>query len=1061
MQPRRAGAGLALQAFTAFRLNLLTPRPGIGRLLYLTAFLLALACSSFAARATAPPLSEFMHISRTVTDGAPADIWTLAQSPTGSLWLGTGLGLYRFDGARFDRYPLREGQRLRSTNINALKVLPNGDIWLGLYTGGVVRLRDGMVTAYDQAQGMPGGRVLRIVTTPDGALWAAAGEGLARFDGQRWQRIGSDWGFPDDGADGLLTDHRGVLWVTTSNTLFYLKPGERQFRPTGEWLIHEPVMAEDGAGRLWVSEPAGGTRPLPDYAQGAPLSSALAQATATHAALPANPFLRVKQMLFARDGSMWMTESGAGVRRLRDPSAMPTGQRLAPQDSELFSGPDGLASEVVVPLLEDGDGDIWVGTNYGLESFRHMRLHPVAAFSQGVPGRLAVTPSGSGVLVANRNQTLWLDPPNPPQVRNERHGAHAMMQAPDGALWVLDDTMTRLQGGQRQLVDFTSVASSVSERAFAPDHAGGAWVSLVGKGVYHVTPNSVRREQRIDNGGPPPTAITVADNGDTWFGFDDEVVQLAGGTLRRYGNADGLLTGRTTAIHVGRDAIFVAGESGFARFDGRRFSTVSAERDDAFGHVSGIAETRDGDLWLNGARGVVQVKPADLPAMFEQQPPRLNYRLLDWHEGLPGIAQQAPLQSTLVRDAQDRLWFATNHGLAWLDPAELPRNIRSPTVEIQQLRVGDVPHAPVPDLQLPAGTRNLAIRYTALTLAVADRARFRYRLDGVDNDWQEAGTRHEATYANLADGHYRFRVVAANGDGVWNPQETTLDFRIAPTWQQSRLFALACGVALLLVTGGLYLLRARAIALRVRRELQVRHSERERIARELHDTLLQSTQGLIVNVQGLASTLPADAPVRQQIETLLDKADDVVLEARERVRDLRSPQVDGTELAQALEALGRVLGSGSAARLRVTTQGQPRALQRKVLDELYCIAREGLLNAYRHANASQITLVIAYGSDGLLLCVCDDGIGLSPQVRDRGAADGHWGLAGMHERAALIGARLTLASEVPTGTRIEVRVPALLAYEDPGLGHWLAPRWLRRRRARQQLHKTRAPQTKA
>lgn len=1028
--------------------------------------LLALVGGGGTLRAAAPPpstspLSEFMHISRTVTDGAPADIWTMAQSPTGSLWLGTGLGLYRFDGVRFDRYPLREGQRLHSTNINALLALPNGDIWLGLYTGGVVRLRDGVVTAFGPAEGLPGGRVLRFATTPDGLLWAAAAEGLARFDGERWQGVGLARGVPKGSADYVLTDHRGVLWVAAAQTLVYLKPGEQQFRPTGEWLVREPVLAEDRGGRLWVSEPAGGTRPLPDYANGAPLARSLAEATAAHAALPPNPPRRVKQMLFARDGSLWLSESGAGVRRLRDPASVPTGQRLMPNDSALFSSREGLSSDVVGPMLEDGEGDIWLGTNYGLESFRSLRLHTVPAFAQGVPGRLAVTASGTGVLVANRDQALWLDPPNPPQVRSDLQDVNGMLLAPDGALWLLEDDMYRLQGGQRQRIDFDSVAGTVYQRAIAPDHAGGAWVSLVGKGVYHVSPGSVRREQRIDNGGPPPTAITVADNGDAWFGFDDEVVQLAGDTLRRYGSADGLLTGRTTAIHVGRDAVFVAGESGLARFDGRRFSTVSAERDDAFGHVSGIAETRNGDLWLNGARGVVQIKPADVPAMFEQQPPRLNYRLLDWHEGLPGIAQQAPLQSTLVRDAQDRLWFATNHGLAWLDPARLPRDLEPPTVEIQQLRVGDVAHAPAAGLQLPAGTRNLAIRYTALTLAVADRARFRYRLDGVDSDWQEAGTRHEATYANLTDGHYRFRVVAANGDGVWNPQETTLDFRIPPTWQQSRLFVLACGAALLLVTGGLYLLRARAIARRVRRELQVRHSERERIARELHDTLLQSTQGLIVNVQGLASTLPADAPVRQKIEALLDKADDVILEARERVRDLRSPQVDGTELAQALEALGRALGSGSAARLRVTTQGQPRSLQRKVLDELYCIAREGLLNAYRHAHASQITLVIAYGSDGLLLCVCDDGIGLSPQVRDRGAADGHWGLAGMHERAALIGARLTLASGAPTGTRIEVRVPALLAYEDPGLGHWLAPQWLRRRRARQHLHKTRASQTKA
>jgi len=1035
----------------------LPPAEALGRCRALRLALLLLLTSPLPAQALAPPLSEFAHSAWTVNEGAPADVWTLARAPAGYLWLGTGLGLYRFDGVRFDRYPLREGQRLPGTNINALLALPDGDVWIGLYTGGTVRLSEGMVTSFGEREGMPAGRVLRLARGSDGALWAAAQYGLARFDGQRWQRISSDWQYPEAGADYVFTDSRGVLWVAGLNQLYHLRPGEQRLRATGETISRGAVLAEDLGGRIWITDRLRGTRPLPDYAGGAALASA-APAPAP-AIQQADHFSAAKQLLFASDGSLWLTQLGVGLLRLRDPAAIARGHSIEARDGlERFSREDGLPSEVPVPLVQTSEGDVWVGTNRGLASLRLQRLQSVPALANAPHKGFVLATLGEGVLAANSEVALALDPPRTPQSITARPGSgqrlYFAIRGPDGTLWQNDALGAwREREGRRERIALGDGRNNYGVRAMAADATGGAWLSVTGGGVFHVGAAGVRREPRVESGAEPPTVIAVGPGGETWFGYRDEIIVLAGEQVRRYGIADGLLAGQATAIHAGRHAVFVAGESGFARFDGQRFASLSAERDDAFAHVTGVIETTEGDLWLNGGRGVVQVKAADVDAMFSQIPARLNYRLFNWRDGLPGIAVQASAVPTIVQDERARLWFMTNSGVAWLDPRRVARNEQPPGVEIQSLRVGDRSHRPVPGLSLPPGTRNIVIRYTALTLAAAERARFRYRLEGVDSDWQDADTRREASYANLGDGDYAFRVIAANGDGVWNTQGTELRFSIAPTMVQSRPFALACALTLLLLVWAAYSLRTRAIAARVRLRLEERHSERERIARELHDTLLQSTQGLIVNVQGLASALPAQEPVRSKIEQLLDRADEVVLEARERVRDLRSKAVAGGQLIAALQRTGRELGEDCDRRgdkgaviFRVVSSGTERDLNRSVCDEVYSLAREALLNAFRHGRPQQVEVELAYGASELSLRIRDDGIGIAPSIVEGGSRPGHWGLAGMRERAKRLGGRLGINSRPGAGTEVELRLPASICYAQPAtprtdrsrLSRWLA-----------------------
>ncbi|MBL8279411.1 MAG: hypothetical protein JNL93_22285 [Pelomonas sp.] len=993
----------------------------------LLALLLALAWPGAARAEPARPLAEFAHTRWMVDQGAPADIWTLALSPSGTLWLGTGLGLFRFDGVRFERYALRPGQRLTSNNINALHIEPDGDVWIGLYAGGAAHLHDGHVTAFGEAQGLPGGRVLRFARGPDGVLWAAAGDGLARFDGQRWHRVGAERQFHDAGADYVFVDRRGVLWVAGTRRLYWLAPGSQGFHDTGEVVSRSAVLAQDRAGRIWLADGLRGTRPLPDYAGGAaPAAAALNGPLKT----PDAPLVRAKQMLFAEDGSLWLTDAGVGVRRVRDASAVPSGQSLSAADGlELFSRDDGLPANVVVPLVQGLDGEVWVGSNQGLASFRPQRLHRLSALGGSEPAGFTVAAAGEGVLVFSGRRAMRWAPPQPPQaVPVDQHFRAAIRDA-TGTLWLVHaDGIWREREGRRERVWLYAERRNYGVQAFAPDQRGGGWLSAPGAGVFHLGMGGVRHEPRLELAGALPTAIAVGPDGVAWFGYDNALLRLAGDALQAYTPEGGVHVGRATTLHAGPGGrLYFGGEAGFARFDGQHFLQLTAEHEDVFQHVSGVVETAAGDVWLNGGRGLVQVPAAELARAAANGPLRPHYRLLDWRDGLPGIALQATPVPTLVQDSQQRLWVVTNGGVAWLDPARAIGSQRAVAVDILGLRAGDRSYRAEPDLVLPAGTRSAVIRYAALTLTAADRARFRYRLDGVDADWQDADTRREAAYANLGPGDYRFRVLAANSDGVWSSEEAVLAFRIAPLLWQRPVFAVACAALVLFLLAVAYLLRTRAMAAGLKRQLEARHRERERIARELHDTLLQSTQGLILNIQGAVATLPEADTLRLRIERLLDRADEVAVEARDRVMDLRTAAVHGQHLLDTLEVLGTALAPEGVA-FRVASHGHPRTVERTVSDQLGCIAQEALRNAFAHAQARRIEVVLSYGFSELVLTVRDDGVGIPDAWVQGGGRPGHWGLAGMQERAQAIGARVHLVRPQQGGTTVEVRVPAGIAY---------------------------------
>lgn len=993
--------------------------------------LLACACLLLASLAQAldaqRQIAQFHHTAWTVRQGAPGQITALAQTADGYLWLGTQVGLYRFDGVQFERYEPADGQAFPATSVSTLYATKDGGLWIGFRYGAVSYLHEGRLTHYGEAQGLPTSTVFRFAETPDGRLWAATFSGLVYLREGRWHRVEAGWRAPGAQARSVFTDRDGTLWLATEDGLARLRKGARVFETLDVRVGRISQMAQAADGSLWVAENEGGVRRVPLDGVAVPPTI-----TAPSAGL-----------LFDRDGTLWASTMGEGLQRLAHP--------LPPARSggsvERFRQDDGLSADYLLPVLEDREGNVWVGSSRGLDRFRHTQVIP-AMLPDGAQDFAIVTAADGTLLAGSRNRPLmaldggalrYLDLPPPITAAHRDRAGTVWLGGPSG-LWTLRD------GGLAPVTPLP-VSGYSGVQAIAHGDDGVLWVSLNTPGIHRLADGRwqhLRGRPGLPPGSSPLVMLPTRD-GAVWMGYArDQIAILRGDDIRALGREDGLAVGNVTALLESRDGVWIGGERGLARAAGGRVRSLPPSPDSPFTGITGIVQTRAGDLWLNGARGVLHVKAGDVATLFDTSTPR--YELFDFLDGMPGVPAQFRPIPTAAEGGDGRLWFATTSGVVSIDPARIRRNPLAPPVSILSLAAdGQTHRVGAGVLRLPPGTRNLQIAYTALSLSIPERVRFRYKLDGYDTEWQDAETRRTAFYNDPGPGTYTFRVIAANNDGVWNEVGATLPVVIAPRYYQTTWFVVLCvllGATLLWVA---YLLRLRHLSAQIRARLHERHHERERIARELHDTLLQSVQGLILRFHAVSQSLGRDAPGHAAMERVLQRADDVLAEARDRVLDLRRARMSG-ELSEALATLGEDLVPEHAAEFRLEVEGEPRALDALVRDELYRIAREAVFNAFQHAQAAHVEVDLDYQHDALHLRVRDDGVGLPEAVRRAGGRQGHWGLYGMRERAQRIGGTLALTSAEGAGTTVSLRVPASVAYRTapPRPSRW--PRWWRRRR---------------
>ncbi|HYG44123.1 MAG TPA: two-component regulator propeller domain-containing protein [Bordetella sp.] len=984
--------------------------------------------------ASATLFDRFEHRRWTRADAAPSQIGALAQTRDGYLWLGTNDSLYRFDGLHFVRYSATNGKSLGI--VSTLQAEDEG-LWVGFRTGGVSLVTEEKITSYGVSDGLPNGVVYGIVKDRSGAVWAAANDGLARFDGKQWHRIGADWSFPGQHAHAVFVDRAGKLWAANEQRLFYLPPGGRAFIDTGLSVdrVNQISQAPDGA--IWVAERYGGVlRRIAE--QGGAVSTM-------------DVIEGASRLLFDSNGATWVAANG-GIRYVPASTTDVPPIRDALSLAQQFYVKDGLSADTVRAILEDEDGNIWLGTTAGLDRFRASAMVVADLPKQALNFALAAGQDGS----------IFAGTSNLPAMRLDRRGLTRLdVPAPiqsafsdsTGAVWLAGTHgIWRAQNDAAEFVaplPTTDLPDSAA-RALTVDREGNVWLSVNRTGLF-VLRDGRWTKKRAPSDDPrqimPVTASKDA-QGYLWFGYRNNlIVTYDGDKERHWGAREGLLVGHVTAMLHLDSHTWVGGQHGLARFDGEHFHHLLLPDNGLFDNIYAIMATPSGvlsdpngyDLWLHSKGGIFQLTASELQqAMLDPEHP-VRYRS---HEAMGGLAndphQVLPVP-TAVRTTDGRLWFSTSSGVIWLDPTHSAKRHATSKPIIESFTADGKEHLSDRLSRLGPQPGRIEIAYTALDLSGYPGLHFRYRLDGHDSRWQQVGTARTAVYNDLGPGQYRFRVRTINPDGILSADEASLSFTIRPMFYRDPWFIFLFIIMVFVALWLLYRVRMHSATEQLRARLQERHEERERIARELHDTLMQGVHGLVLSFQAAIESLPPAHPSRKKIERVLDRADLVLVEARNRVNDLREGADCSENPLTALRAVLSEWNSASCPLITFDTQGVPRPLHPIVGEESYAIGREAIVNTLQHANAQNMEIKVIYGRHAFQLIIADDGVGIDPQYLPPTTRPGHWGVHGMFERADKIGGKLSILRGAKGGTTTELTIPASTAYRESrrDLGSWL------------------------
>jgi signal transduction histidine kinase/ligand-binding sensor domain-containing protein len=901
--------------------------------------------------------------------------------------------------------------------------------------------------------------VRALAQTSDGFLWVGSSAGLYRFDGSKFELFRSPFGedLLSTNISSLCALPSGGLWI---GYLFggasFLDKG-RVKNYAGEFATNGGSiwsMTQDKDGIVWAAASAGLWRfDHSHWERGGaewnvPLKSAVEVAT-------------------DQDGNVWVGGDGIwlylrrGSRRFQIAEQNPpfsirvssyNGRVFDREGSLWFSSPKGIDRFFYSPVVKqevrrevydfalaaDDAGAVWVGGSYS----------PLYRFAFG---KAEVLPKydrwGAQFMYRAPDNTLWLGAGGS-ATNGLWHETLSHQRPTKGSKQEVREALWRFSGRDWDFVELPREAAGqeIYLQTITQDRAGGMWVSYGRHGLYRLadgvwSPYGGRKDL-------PKTGVVIefTDSlGRVWFGCTKNTLAvLDGDRVQVFGPNDGLRVGNITAIYGRRAEIWIGGEFGLEEFDRGRFHDIHATNDELLRGISGIVETANGDLWLNGLSGIFHARQPELLKAVNDSSYQVKGVLFGRRGGLPGVAQIRPLPSA-IEGTDGSLWFATTGGVARLDPTHSQLRVEPPVITIQSVSADDKPYEPTFPVRFPAHTSSVQIRYSAVSLSEPEAIHFRYKLQETDKDWHETDTAEPASYRNLAPGSYHFSVDATDTNGVWSHKVATAEFTILPAFYQTAWFRLLAVASFFALLWGLYRLQLRQLTHEHNMRLEARVNERTRIARDLHDTLLQSFHGLLLRFQTVSNLLPTrPAEAKETLDSAIDQAAEAITEGRDAVQGLRSSTVVTNDLALAINTLGEELAAGETnpnnAVFHVGVEGTTRDLHPILRDEVYRIAGEAMRNAFKHAQAQRIEVELRYDERQFRLRVRDDGKGIDAKLVNDHERPGHYGMRGMRERAKLLGGKLTVWSELDAGTELELRIPATNAYATPdgGKRSWLA-----------------------
>ena len=1017
--------------------------PGVHRLRRTVPWLLAmLCCGPLRSQESGLTLEQLNHRAFRVSDGAPAPVQALAQTRDGTLWVGSSMGLFRFDGTGFVRYPGASDDPLPSINVAALISSPDGGLWIGFRFGGICLLHDGKVSRYGVQDGIPRGSVKRFAWDGEGALWVAATGGIARIRGAHVEKVSSDlFGTANSAINSMVIDRTGNVWVSTNSAVVLRKVDESRFHVAAALGNGHngsgQELAESPDGHVWFTQTRSVTRLDPSSDPPRNRTFQL-------------PEISSRTSLFDNEGNAWFSTT-TGVGRWRS-SQLPADMQSDATPAHVETVQTALTSLV---FLEDREHNMWSGNPLGMDQFssgvvvRSLKrcFGDGNNLAAGDDGSLWATcyehPAGIGHLFKLRNGQVVSERPVPDFT--------AAYRDPSGTVWFAGPTvLAHLEGDSIVTSPVPEQVRGSDVQTLARDAHGDLWVSVVQHAVYRVSEGEWVAYGGLDE-MPRGPAITESadDRGGIWFGYpDNHIAHLRDKRVEVYGPADGVQVGNITALSVTGDQVWAGGDFGLARFSGGRFVRMASEPGCPLDGASGIVGLENGDLWVHTVDGITHLSHQEVERAIREPAYRVRCEVFDHLDGIPAPPDQVRPSPSAVATSDGRVWFETRQGTISIDATHLVRNTLAPPVTIWSINSAGqrYPNKGVA-IQLRAHTTKLQIDYSAGSYTVPERVRFRYKLEGSDSDWQDGGARREAIYTNLTPGNYRFRVKASNNDGIWNTTGAAIDFTIAPAFYQTSWFRAAWMLVLLGLLWVVYQLRLRQLTRAFNMTLEARVSERTRVARELHDTMLQSFQGVLLRFRTVQTLLPTRLGEAQQtLDSAIEQTRAAIREGRDAVQGLRSPAVEAGDLIESLRTLGQELANDPAyARsiaLSMKIEGTPCGLQPLVSDEIRRIASEALRNAYRHAEASRIEVQLDYGAGWFELRVRDDGRGVNPVFLEGTGRPGHFGLSGMRERAVEIGGKLKIWSAPGSGTELQFSLSGAIAY---AAGESKRRSWLRKR----------------
>ena len=974
-------------------------------------------------------ISQYGHTVWRAQDGIVVAGSPITQTADGYIWMASIARdhLIRFDGTQFVSWQPPKDAPLPA-KITFLLGAHDGSLWIGT-RGGLSRFKDGQLFPYTKQSDTFG--VSTIIEDHTGKIWLTRyhvpkGEGaICEVRDRNMHCYGPSDGVAATYGVGLAEDAAGNLWLTAEN-LYRWKPGTQATQYFNSF-DHPQLLdvAPDHSGNMWAAMNETGPQFGVRYFHGGTWGEYSTRGFRSST-------LKVNSLFVDRAGAVWIGTDTDGLYRVWNGTV------------DHFSKSDGLSGHEVESFYQDHEGNLWVSTDGGVDLFRNTAVITYSMdeglSSSDVP---TVLLSSDGTVWAGKEEyagdakaefaDILLPGPNQRFSKGPSFPGKIgpMLQDRSGALWLgLERNQLVVYEHGRVEKVFTRDGHVLQENILTIfEDQSGTILALTRTKLLSIKDRRVLEAIELPKRLAAAGYLAANPIGGVWIvGQREGVTLYQNGILQNYPlpasskpfGVSGIVADRT-------DPLLLATTVGLFRWNGKSWDTLNETNGLPCNILMGAIKDRHGSLWLPANCGLLKMEALELQKWRQNPEIQPSFTTFDALDGERPPGRGYSFEPTASLGPDGKVWFANGGAIQMIDPDHVYTDLLAPPVHVEQLIADNRPFQTAGQPRLPPNTHNLEIDYTALSFSVPQKVLFRYFLEGHDKSWQGPVRRRQAFYTDLAPGNYRFHVVACNNSGVWNDTGAESVFVVEPTFYQTLWFKALMAIAVVGVLWALYLLRLKQATANVRERLLAQMEERERIARELHDTLLQGFQGITLRVQGVAKNMPAQDPLRRMIDDVLDRADEVLREARNRVRSLRRRTADEDELPDRLTKCGQELSKDHAATFTLAIVGEPKVLESTVQDEAYRIAGEALTNAFHHASASKIETEVTYDASALRIRVRDDGVGIDKAVLSNGHP-GHWGLTGMRERARAIRAELNIWSREAAGTEVELVVPASIAY---------------------------------